>query len=345
MPLFSVIIPIYKVEKYLCKCIDSVTIQNFKDIEIILVDDGSPDNCPQMCDEYAKNDSRIKVIHKENGGSSDARNMGITAAKGDYLMFLDSDDYWEGCDFLSNITKKLSENQYDVLLFCCKDYNCITRETIISRAHYDSDILEKKTKNELLNYLFKSELFPGSAWITVTRREFIVNNNIFFIKDLIAEDFDWLLNVFYNAKTFTSVNDAFYIYLKHRNGSITTTAEIKSIEGLIFTVEKWAAILENAENTLLKEGILGYLVYVLTTALVIIPKISGENSEKAKKIFKKNIYLYKYANITKTKIIRFALKVLGLNITAKLSGIYYTKIAPKRNGFISLTVKKQMMYR
>ena len=92
-PLISVVIPIYKVEKYLCECVDSVINQTYTNLEIILVDDGSPDNCPAICDDYASKDSRIKVIHKENGGQSSARNAGIKIAKGEYISFIDSDDY------------------------------------------------------------------------------------------------------------------------------------------------------------------------------------------------------------------------------------------------------------
>lgn len=92
--IFSIIVPIYNVEKYLRCCVDSVLAENFADYEMILVDDGSPDGCGKICDEYAGKYPHIKVIHQENGGLSDARNAGIRAAKGDYLIFLDSDDYW-----------------------------------------------------------------------------------------------------------------------------------------------------------------------------------------------------------------------------------------------------------
>jgi glycosyltransferase involved in cell wall biosynthesis len=121
MAFISIIIPVYKVEKYLCKCIESVIQQNYANIEIILVDDGSPDKCPQICDEYAFRDDRIRVIHKTNGGLSDARNYGTRAAKGDYLMFLDSDDYWEGENCLQNIIESLNEAKPDVLLHGCKN--------------------------------------------------------------------------------------------------------------------------------------------------------------------------------------------------------------------------------
>ena len=107
----SIIIPIYNVEQYLNKCIESVVNQSYRNLEIILVDDGSPDGCPSICDEWAKKDNRIKVIHKENGGLSDARNYGIEASTGDYLMFLDSDDY---------IDKNMCYN----LLTLIDEYNC-----------------------------------------------------------------------------------------------------------------------------------------------------------------------------------------------------------------------------
>ena len=90
---FSVIIPIYCVEQYLRTCVDSVLSQTFLDFEVILVDDGSPDGCPRLCDEYAKKDARVRVIHKANGGLSDARNIGLSHASGEYILFLDGDDY------------------------------------------------------------------------------------------------------------------------------------------------------------------------------------------------------------------------------------------------------------
>ena len=107
-PQISIIVPIYKVEKELGRCVNSLRHQTLKNIEIILVDDGSPDKCPQMCDEYAKQDNRIKVIHKVNGGLSDARNDGLMQARGQYILFVDSDDYirHNACEILySNAAK------------------------------------------------------------------------------------------------------------------------------------------------------------------------------------------------------------------------------------------------
>lgn len=117
-PLISVIIPVYKVEAYLTECVKSVLAQTYQNFELILVDDGSPDNCPKMCDEFAARDSRIRVIHKENGGLSSARNAGIDAANGQYLAFLDSDDLWSPL-FLERLYSAIQETgaDFSVCLF------------------------------------------------------------------------------------------------------------------------------------------------------------------------------------------------------------------------------------
>jgi len=117
--IFSVIVPVYKVEEYLEACVESVLNQTFSDFELILVDDGSPDRCPMMCDEYAKKDNRIKVVHKPNGGLASARQAGIKAAKGDYVFNLDSDDKIEN-DTLESAYKIISETNCDIVSFSYK---------------------------------------------------------------------------------------------------------------------------------------------------------------------------------------------------------------------------------
>ena len=113
--LISVIVPIYYVEKYLSKCVESIQRQTYQNIEIILVDDGSPDHCPGICDRFAKEDSRIKVIHKRNGGLSDARNAGIEVANGEYLFFMDSDDYIAP-EMLERLHSRIIQDQSDMAI-------------------------------------------------------------------------------------------------------------------------------------------------------------------------------------------------------------------------------------
>lgn len=113
--MISVIVPVYKVEKYLGKCVQSILAQTYKDFELILVDDGSPDNCPNLCDEYAKKDKRVRVIHKENGGLSDARNAGTAIAEGDYVTYIDSDDYVSE-DYLETLFSLIDKYKADIAI-------------------------------------------------------------------------------------------------------------------------------------------------------------------------------------------------------------------------------------
>lgn len=133
-PLISVIVPIYKVEKYLDKCVQSIVEQTYKNLEIILVDDGSPDNCPKMCDEWAEKDARIKVIHKENGGLSDARNFGVKASNGEYIAFVDSDDY-VASNYIEYLYGILADNSADIS--CCGMVRTENRTT----EYYTNDAL------------------------------------------------------------------------------------------------------------------------------------------------------------------------------------------------------------
>jgi len=166
-PLISIIIPVYKVEKYLEKCIKSVLDQTYKNIQIILVDDGSPDNCGNICDNYAKIDNRIEVIHKANGGLSEARNVGLKVARSEYIGFVDSDDYVSN-EMFENLYNTLISNDVDVSI--CNFYTVINNKNIIKNADNGVEIynkleilkeilLDKKIQSYAWNKLYKRELF------------------------------------------------------------------------------------------------------------------------------------------------------------------------------------------
>ena len=148
--LVSIIVPIYNVEKYLDRCIQSILNQSYENLEIILVDDGSPDRSSEICDEYRKSDQRIKVVHKENGGLSDARNAGLILAKGKYIIFLDSDDYIEHT-MVEDAVTVLEKNDSDIVIwgyyadFVDEDENLISSKIInpcISGDFLKSDFYE-----------------------------------------------------------------------------------------------------------------------------------------------------------------------------------------------------------
>ena len=148
-PLISVIVPIYNVEEYLDRCVESIVNQTYKNLEIILVDDGSPDNCPQMCDNWAEKDSRIKAVHKENGGLSDARNAGMPFATGEIISFIDSDD-WIELNMFETMLNRMIEDNSDIVSCGVKwveEDGCLIRDVTS-----ENEVLDNKTAmKELLN--------------------------------------------------------------------------------------------------------------------------------------------------------------------------------------------------
>jgi glycosyltransferase involved in cell wall biosynthesis len=306
----SVIIPVYKVESYLHKCIDSVLNQNFKDIEVILVDDGSPDNCPVICDEYASKDNRVKVIHKKNGGLSDARNQGIKTATGDYILFLDSDDYWEGTNALDNLVRTINQNQADVTLYGTKDINLVQNTANITRGFYNIAALQKNKKTAVKS-LFETAQFPGSAWVIAIKRSFVLENELFFITGIKAEDIDWLIHVFVKAQTFDAVNDAFYMYIKNRPGSITNTSDAKSAKDILFSVSKWRTLLEN-NMTATNGYLLSYLASQYLTSHIVFSKVSKSEKKMLLPFIKKEQAILKYAIGKRGLICKFLIEILGI---------------------------------
>lgn len=317
VPLISVIIPVFNVERYLHKCVDSVLCQQVSSIEVILVDDGSSDSCPRICDEYALKDPRVKVIHKKNGGSSDARNYGINNASGEYIMFLDSDDYWEGNNCLQNIFSSIKNREPDVILYGCKDYYWGTDEMKLSRSGYDIEYLRNHTTDENVKKLFESELFPGAAWLVVVKKSCILNNHIYFEQGIKAEDYDWLINLFLHINTMDAVSDTFYIYLKGRNDSVTGTSDVKSIQSLMFIIDKWYPIL-NKQFLLRNVYLLNLLSFIFITSLVIYSKLGDENKKKIFQKIKSRDYILNYAKTKKVKLLSFLYRFLGMNLMSSI---------------------------
>lgn len=317
--LFSVIIPVYKVEDYLDKCISSIADQEYKNYEIILVDDGSPDKCPQICDNWAKKEEHIKVLHKSNGGLSSARNAGVCHAKGEYIIFVDSDDYWNTNSALSMISATLNRvKEVDVIVFNNIDYSCISQEGVMCNRKYDIEFMENADKDSVLKYLFTNNLFPGAAWVTVTRREFLLKNKIEFIEGIKAEDIDWLLKVFLQADKFSALNQAFYVYRKYRSDSITGTADAKSIDDILYTLDIWTNWLKDKQYDKIRDNVYGYLSIHYMCAVLIYDNLNAEDKNTCKKKLKKYKKICKYRNSLVIRLVG----LLPLAVLSKLLNMY-----------------------
>ena len=208
--MFSVIVPVYKVEAYLDKCVQSLRSQTYTDIEIILVDDGSPDGCPAMCDSYARSDSRIRVIHKKNGGLSDARNAGIQAATGEYLIFVDSDDYIEP----QTCEQMLPFVGHDIII---GDGECHGGKSKLRHGH-TRDTLSGK---DYLKLALQKGSMPMAAWLYIYRRQFLLDHQLLFKYGITHEDEEFTPRAFLAAERVVESGLCFYQYII-RPGSITT---------------------------------------------------------------------------------------------------------------------------
>ena len=219
MKLISVIVPVYKVENYLNQCIESIVNQTYKNLEIILVDDGSPDNCPLMCDNWAKKDNRIKVIHKQNNGVSSARNVGLEVATGDYLCFVDSDDtiHPKYCEILLN---SILTNNADIAVCSWKKVNDINNP---KNKNYNTNNLTSKCfeGGEVFDLLYNKKIpLIMALWIKLYKKD-IFKNITFPENKTVAEDDAIIPQVLLNCKRMVYVNLALYNNTQ-RNDSLTT---------------------------------------------------------------------------------------------------------------------------
>lgn len=315
-PFFSVIIPIYNVEKYLKKCVNSIVNQVFSDFEIILVDDGSPDGSAVICDEYASKFSNIIVIHKNNGGASDARNIGVENAKGKYIVFLDGDDYWYGNNCLSEVHAILNKSIVDVLIFESTDVYGNKLKEINSRGAFD--LVEiNKGKDLAIKSLIMRNQFPGAAWQFFVERKFLLENNIQFIKGIKAEDIDWVLSVFYKAKNITAISKNFHRYLKNRDSSITSTADRKSLEDVLFSVDKWYSILKNDGNKF-AEYLLSYLAFQYLTTYIVFAKLSNREQDELLPKLERYRSILNYSLDSRSKKMNKLIGIIGVFRTSKI---------------------------
>lgn len=212
-PKVSIIVPIYKVEPYIHRCINSILNQTYKDFELILVDDGSPDRCGEICDDYAVNDTRIKVIHKKNGGVSSARNFGLQTASGKYVMFVDSDD-WIEPSALKTLSDNIDKYNSDVFIFgLVKD---IYSGNDLIKSQYNGfyknkNVHVKEFSNNIVYYLNTVGMHP--SWMFLFKRTIISEYHLEFNCNLVLyEDFDFNIRFLRHSNTITFISEALYHY-------------------------------------------------------------------------------------------------------------------------------------
>lgn len=276
--LISVIVPIYNVEDYLDRCVDSIINQTYKNLEIILVDDGSPDNCPKMCDDYAKKDSRIKVVHKENGGLSDARNVGMEVATGEYVSFIDSDDYIS-LDFYETLFQTMIDNDSDIV------------ECSVVKFYEDNNFDEYSDDLKVTNYdtlyaldgLISESPFKQHVWNKLYKSS--VALDIPYAVGKLNEDEFWTYQVFGKAKKVTRINQTMYYYFQRGSSIMGNGYNIRRLDALEGKMNRQAYIEKNFPilTTKAKVDLYGSCMFAYQSVLKFM---SGNDKKKACKIIK-----------------------------------------------------------
>lgn len=217
LPLVSVIVPVYKVEPFLERCLESIVNQTYRHLEIILVDDGSPDACGTICDRYALKDSRIRVIHKKNGGLSSARNAGLDIVTGDYISFVDSDDYI-ATDMYENLVKEVSDESPDIVIF---DYFIVDSAGI--RA--EKSKLDKNIRLEEMQEMILLDQYPSYVWNKFFRATLFGNVRMSLRR---FEDLMVMPEIFLKARKIAYLPKPFYYYNHISDTSLTSSVNVNN---------------------------------------------------------------------------------------------------------------------
>ncbi|MBR6505472.1 glycosyltransferase family 2 protein [Candidatus Saccharibacteria bacterium] len=267
---FSIIVPVYNVERYVRQCIESILSQTYDSYELLIIDDGSTDGSGKICDSFSGL-PQVKVFHRKNYGVSNARNFGIRKAVGDYIMFIDSDDYLFSQDCLAKLAYVLKTEKPDVL-----QYKFIYYYERKKSYHFVDDIICNNDDilfNKFFVMIRNSTLSAGCD--KIIRRSIITDNDIFFNENILSEDLDFSLCLYQHINSLTITNTDVYVYRQQRNGSTTNGVSRKRVKSLWYVINKWCSYNYSAEET--KKMFLSYLAYQY---LILLSIVGRNNSTK-----------------------------------------------------------------
>jgi len=313
-PLISIIVPIYNVEKFLKTCLESVVTQPFFDYELILVNDGSTDNCAEICDEYAAKFEFVNVIHKNNGGVASARNEGISAATGKYLLFIDPDDFI-GENSLSNLAKTLEiDGETDMVILNVAFYY-EGRQPIYFDNLINKSKLFKQNPLDAAKFLASLSNFSSSVCLKLIKREIIAHDNLTFSSLHCFEDSDFTMELYLRAKTYNYCDSYVYYYRKNREGSLTYSFSDKKYRDLLHVISKWVDF-ASANPGEFSSVIYNFFAYQYCMLVAGFNKLSRAQRKAQKSDSLKYSWILKKSSDKRVKLVRIFLCIFGLSFTS-----------------------------
>ena len=321
----SIIVPVYNVELWLNKCIDSLLDETYEDIEILLIDDGSTDKSGEICDKYALENKKIKVYHNENQGLSYSRNFGMKNATGKYVMFVDSDDYISDKKVVEKFINILNDEKSDFIYTSYCRFNDGKDDEITEILPIDIDKSEIKNKSgiDILALLIEKNNYHHAAYLKICNRKFLIDNNLFFKEGIYHEDAEWSPKLFYYSKKISIYSEPYYMR-RMRENSIITTKNEKSIVKKINDRLKVANDLIKFFNALpegnTKKIIINDLVRMYWGDLMLITNLKNkENINNCCNVVKDTRKILKTGEERKYKLGNTLMDIVGIKSFIKIS--------------------------
>ena len=305
-PYFSIVVPVYNVEKYLPQCVESILRQTYGSFEVILVDDGAKDRSGELCDQYAAQDDRIKAIHKTNGGSSSARNAGIRAARGKYMIFMDSDDYWSNNTMLKQIASYLGEKEELAIWRYCR---CKENDSYCNDGEEAS--VKVYTLSDDYRMLFGKGILFASAWYEAIPRTWFLSHDLFFEEGVVAEDIEWFGRLLACAESIVSFEAVFYVY-RIRQGSISNTFTPKTV----MNIEQHLRKLMLQHQATPQGWSVCYLGEQAANFVIVLSRITSSSDEAER--YEPFYAFLKQAVRSRSRNIYMSYKILGIKTTLRL---------------------------
>ena len=316
--LVSIIVPVYNVEPWLNKCIDSLIAQSYENIEILLINDGSTDKSGSICDEYLNKSSIIRVFNNENRGLSYSRNFGIKNSKGKYIMFVDSDDFISDVNIVEKFVKIFEEERSDFIYtsYCRFDdgkEDIVTENLPINVSNND---IKGKNGIEVLSLLISKNSYHHAAYLKICERDFLINNNLYFKEGIYHEDAEWSPKLFYYSKKISLYNKPYYMRRMRENSIITTTNEVntsKKINDRLIIAYELVDFFKTMEENNEKSIIMHDFVRMYWGDLMLIIKLKDkENFKNCCNTFKNTKKVLNYGNQKKYKIANILINLIGV---------------------------------
>lgn len=337
MPFISIIIPVYNAQEFLPNALGSIEAQDFADWEVILVDDGSTDGSPALCDSYAERDPRFRVIHQENAGTSAARNTALKAAQGEYITFMDNDDWWRIPEALTLVHEALTRRPVDLLWHMSARANPEGTEITEAEPTAIAAMIDSLGTDEAIRTIIDNELTTSAVWTKVIRRDFLTEHGIVFPSGMRNEDTDVSAQIIAHIDSVAWLDQRFYVYrMGHPYAQTSHSLAISTVDDLEHVLR---SNLSDARS--LPQGRRGALMAFLARPMIVwVGQASAlgllDEKKHGEDARRRNAFLRQFflplvseSRTREARIAQWAGRLLGVSASAKALGIQFRRMHPE----------------